>query len=131
MNQKYKDKYEELRNNDTSNHQNTEFQSSEIIYDTYDEPSIIRTITFEWLDGRMLFLNYSYLVSCEFSASDQENSIVLNYTSQKVTIVGHQLKEIFVNISSNKIRTLRQSNPRYHDLDQTIFINEISVFELK
>lgn len=114
MSQKYKDKYEELRNNDLGQKEPVSSEGEHVFYDT---PGNARMITFAWPDGRELFLNYAYLVSGEITQAGETNSIILTFTTHQITIKGHGLRELFVSLTAQAARTIQQPEPRYNALN--------------
>lgn len=98
MSQKYKDKYEELRNNDLGTKQSND-DTTPKEEETYATPGNVRNIGFVWKDGRKMFLNYAYLVFCNFEIVNEISVLVLGFTSHTVTLKGfglHKLYEKFI-----------------------------------
>ncbi|GCC49832.1 hypothetical protein SanaruYs_00460 [Chryseotalea sanaruensis] len=110
MSQKYKDKYEELRNNDIGQ---KETVTNETEHAFYDMPGNARMVTFAWPDGRELFLNYAYLVSGEITEAGETTTLFLTFTTHQITIKGHGLQELFVSLTGQTAKTLRKQDPRY------------------
>lgn len=111
MNQKFKDKFEELRNNDPSKKdgEKTDSQDNE----HYDTPGNSRMLSFAWPDGRKLFLNYAYLVSGELTEAEETSTITLTFTSQTITLKGYALETMFSDIIQQKLKIVTETNPRY------------------
>lgn len=111
MNPKFKDKFEELRNNDpskkdgeTSHPQDTEH---------YDTPGNSRMLSFAWPDGKKLFLNYAYLVSGELTEAEETHLITLTFTSQTITLKGYALETLFSDIMQQRLKMVTETNQRY------------------
>lgn len=112
MNQKYKDKYEELRNNDIGEKQSND-ASDQKEEETYATPGNVRNIGFVWEGGRKMFLNYAYLVSVEIETNDEIDTMSLTFTTNKVKIKGHKLENLYNQIFTQKLRIIVQISDRY------------------
>lgn len=82
--------------------------------DDYREAGHIRNICFVWLDGKQVFLNYSYLVSGEFLP--ETNTIVLEFTSHVVKIGGFFLQSLFDSIMQQIAKKIISVDARYNAL---------------
>ena len=93
--------------------------------DNYTEAGHNRNICFVWLDGKKIFLNYSYLISGEFSPS--EGSITLNFTSHAFIIAGLNLEALFYDIMNQITRQVVCIDRRYNDIQEENqpIVNEI------
>jgi hypothetical protein len=112
MNQKYKDKYEELRNNDIGQ---KEPISDKTEHEFYETPGNSRMITFAWQDGRKLFMNYAYLVCGELIEDGESSIITLTFTTHTISLKGHLLENIFVSLIHQNAKILTEIYPRYKD----------------
>lgn len=84
----------------------------------YLAPSSVRNLIFVWEDGKRLFLNYSYLVSCELSSDN--NLISLAFTNCQILIKGIKLNELFELLAYQQIRIVKASS-RYTEISDTEF----------
>ena len=79
----------------------------------YADDSHVRNLCFVWPDGRKIFFNYAYLVTCEYQPGDNLNSIVLGFSSHKVILQGYGLKKLFTELLDHLPRYIHQVDPRY------------------
>ncbi|MCP9749993.1 hypothetical protein [Ferruginibacter sp. HRS2-29] len=82
--------------------------------ENYHSGSNVRNVCFVQANGNMLFLNYSYLVSCEYQPS--ENSITLNFTSHKIIVEGVKLEILYQKLFNHVPRILNCIDERYSEL---------------
>jgi hypothetical protein len=111
MNPKFKDKFEELRNNDPSKKDGEKSHPQDTEH--YDTPGNTRTLVFEWGDGRKLFLNYAYLVSGELTGAEDTHTLSLTFTSHTITLKGYALEPVFSDIMLQRLKMVTETNPRY------------------
>ncbi|MFM7858289.1 MAG: hypothetical protein ACKO96_41825, partial [Flammeovirgaceae bacterium] len=111
MNQKYKDKYEELRNSDPSKKDGEKTHPQDTEH--YDTPGNSRMLSFAWPDGKKLFLNYAYLVSGELTEAEDTHTLTLTFTSHAITLKGYALEPVFSDIMQQKLKMVTETNPRY------------------
>lgn len=122
MSQDFNLRFNEFKENDPTS-------PGEQMPDQYPASSYTRNLGFAWPDGRMLFLNYSYLVSCEHLAAGTE--ITLAFTTHTVTIKGSNLKNLFNELMAHLPKFIVGTEARYNatkEKDAPI-INEIIVQE--
>ena len=76
-----------------------------------------------------MFLNYSYLVSGEYSP--EENSIILTFTSHSFILKGVNLKGLFYDVMHQVSRQIICTDVRYNLIgtDQKFVVNEIIIFK--
>ena len=126
MSQEFKTKFEKMRENLTAQ-QNDNTQSEGITDDKYPASGYARNLIFRWPDGRMKFLNYSYLISCEYLP--QDSTITITFTSDTVDLKGELLEDLFLELAMHIPKLIQCKEERYNVLDegkQTI-INEIKI----
>lgn len=127
MNQKYKDKYEELRNNDLGTKQSSDDATTKED-DSYATPGNVRNIGFVWEDGSRVFLNYAYLISSELKIDGEANILTLTFTTNTVKLKGYKLEELYEEVFVQKIRVVSISNRRYSDKKGTeCIVTEITL----
>jgi len=125
MSQEFKTKFEKMRENLlTATEEKAEGNASE---DKYPASSYARNIIFRWPDGRMKFLNYSYLVSCEYLPKD--STITIAFTSDIVDLKGEQLEDLFLELAVNRPKLIQCTDKRYNDISEVgqSLINEIII----
>lgn len=96
----------------------------------HERSGTVRNLSFVLLDGREIFLSYSYLISCEYIP--EESVIVLIYTTHEITLKGNHLAALNESLKSHVPQEIRCFDSRYENLkkeDET-FINEIVVRKL-
>lgn len=123
QNQKYKLKYDELREGNPTARQSDENEGNKL----HNAPSPSRTICFVWPDGRQQFFSYSYLISGELNVEDDMNLIILRFTSDLVTLKGYGLVELFSQLVKQQPSRIVQGDPRYASTEDAYSIVEISI----
>lgn len=83
--------------------------------ETYSGESHVRNICFEQTDGKIIFLNYAYLVSGEYVPD--ENTIVLYFTSHTVTLKGVGLAALYQDFFTHTTKHITCSDERYNGID--------------
>lgn len=134
MSQDFKDKIYEMQDNDvTGDEKRQQDQPHEDAANTpadrYPSHSHARNLCLEWNDGRMMFLNYSYLVSCDYQPKDI--SITMTFTSHIVVLKGVQLETLFKDLMLHLPKVITCKDERYNALagaSDTI-VNDIVVSE--
>ena len=111
MSQDYKNFYQQMKDNaaETSN------ENEDKATDHYPAPSNTRNIIFEWSDGRKLFLNYAFLISCELSKDNDR--LILSFTNCTINIDGVKLQLLFEQLISQMVRVIKETNSRYAQLE--------------
>jgi hypothetical protein len=71
----------------------------------------VRNLCFVQPDKKKLFLNYSYLISGEFSP--ETNTITLVYTTHEITISGRNLEPLFEKLGMHLQKTVVTVDKRY------------------
>ncbi|MES2652987.1 MAG: hypothetical protein V4663_14690 [Bacteroidota bacterium] len=96
-------------------------------YSSYESPSQVRNLCFTWADGKMKFLNYSYLVSGDFLID--ESKIVLTFTSSIITLVGINLDKLYPELMFHIPRNIVCIETRYNETinEAPFIVNEIQV----
>jgi len=97
---------------------------------TYAGESNVRNVCFVQADGKMLFLNYGYLVSGEYLPD--ESAIILHFTSHRITLKGIKLETLYNEFFSHIPRYMSATEERYGELEKSAYsINEIQIIENK
>ena len=122
MNQGFKTKFEQMRDGNPVSNEQAESEN-----DSYFSHSNVRTIQFQWPDGRKLFLNYSYLVSGEYDP--KQHTITLVFTSTNIVLKGVKLNLLFEELVIQKVRQVVCIDPRYAQVQNEgqAVVNEIVV----
>ncbi len=130
MSQGFKLKYDKMRENDPTHRPASSEEGAKVYEQFYNEESHVRNICFVWLDGRRKFLNYSYLVSGEYSPDD--SSITLAFTTEVFVLKGVNLESLFYEIMNNLAKQITCIDVRYNVIgeDQKFVVNEIKITKL-
>lgn len=123
MNQDFKLRYDQLKENDPTGENSDALQNQ-----NFETPGHVRNLCFVWPDGRMKFMNYAYLISVELFPD--ESSIVMIYTSNKVTIKGIKLHELFVQLFSHLPKGIEIVATRYTKLHSGTIVSDIVMDDL-
>jgi hypothetical protein len=111
MSQDYKNFYQQMKDNAAETSNENEAKGA----DHYPAPSNTRNIIFEWVDGRKLFLNYAFLISCELSKDNDR--LILSFTNCTINIDGVKLQLLFEQLISQMVRVIKETNSRYAQLE--------------
>jgi hypothetical protein len=123
MNQRFKQKYDELReSNPAKPHEENSQPKIDAENEFYDKPGNNRNIRFAWPDGRMKFYSYAYLVSCEVDVKEDINSIAIEFTSDMVTLKGYKLRDLFLALFNQMPCVITQVDPRYVSSVEDVYI---------
>lgn len=124
MSQEFDLKFDEYKQNDPS----APMDESQ---DKYPASNYARDLCFVLLEGKMIALNYSYLISKECSADG--DVIKLSYSTCDVTVRGSNLKPLFFEMLSQIPRIVRCSHDRYNAVqdESSVVVNEITYVEKK
>lgn len=122
MSQDFKLKFEE--NKESVNVDTTANSGNPDIYIT---PGHTRNLAFVWPDGKIEFLNYSYLVHCKYDPVT--NKLNLLFTTHLVEISGQRLESLAYNLLAHIPRIIRCTDKRYNAAkgEEEPIINSISV----
>jgi len=132
MSQNFKDRYNEFLDGDPGNqdHSQDVAPKKEHPYiDYYQNYHPTRNICFIQRNGQQIFLNYSYLVSCEYIPD--QNTIIASFTTHTVTLTGLFLEELFRDLMQYIPRVINSVDERYNSIaavDQPV-VNEIKVLQ--
>jgi hypothetical protein len=77
-------------------------------YDTYGHA---RNVCFVQASGTTLFLNYTYLISGEFSP--EEDTITITFTTHIVTLQGHNLGPVCDSLAVQSLQHITTVDERY------------------
>jgi hypothetical protein len=122
-------KYDAMKENDPTQENGGE-SSSDTSVESYSGIGNIRNISFELLNGDMVFLNYAYLVSGKYVMKD--GSIELGFTTHTVTLKGYRLKPLYSELMMQIPQSLICVDPRYNKVqgDENPIINQIEVIDI-
>ena len=130
MSQNFKDRYNQFLGGDPGNRDDSgeAAEKKEHPYiDYYDQYQATRNICFIQRNGQRIFLNYNYLVSCEYIP--EQNKIIAGFTTHTVTLTGLFLESLFRDMMQYLPREINSVDVRYNsiaDTDQPV-VNEIMV----
>jgi len=127
MSQGFKLKYDQLRENDPTQREKPLQDGGKAYEVFYSEESNARNISFVWQDGRRVFLNYSYLVSGEYSP--EENRLTLTFTTQVLIFKGVNLENLFYEVMNHSVRQVICVDERYNVIgeNEKFVVNDILV----
>lgn len=92
----------------------------------YEIVGHVRNLCLGWPDGRRMFLNYAYLVACEYMPGDDKNSIRLSFSSHTVALNGYGLETLFMALLDHLPRLIMAEDERYvqsHEIDAPIVMH--------
>ncbi|MGN8037822.1 hypothetical protein ACTJJ0_22210 [Chitinophaga sp. 22321] len=130
MSQSFRLKFDQMRDGDPTNRETSDpvsGEGSDSRDESYSGYSNVRNVCFAWPDGRKLFLNYAYLVSCDYQP--EENTLSLTWTTHTVMIKGFSLHNLFDELMQHLPRQIVCTDPRYNatvEKDKSI-VNEIHI----
>jgi len=95
--------------------------------EVFDKAGQVRNVCFIETDGKCLFLNYSYLVSGEFSPADR--IITLTFTTHTIILKGHNLESLFEEFIEHLPKLIKCIDKRYEAMKDKSegFVTEIIV----
>lgn len=111
MSQSFKFKFDQMREGDPTHNSGAD-DGTDAQSEAYYGQGNTRNLCFAWLDGRRVFLNYAYLVSCDYLPD--ENTITLTWTTHTVTIKGFSLHILFDELMLHLPRQIVCTDPRYN-----------------
>lgn len=116
---KFKLKVDEMRENDPVKKD-----------ENYHSGSNVRNVCFVQADGKMLFLNYGYLVACEYLPD--EGLIILKFTSHTITLKGTRLESLYQEFFNHIPKLVICAEDRYNSLDENpvTLVTKINVEKL-
>ena len=93
----------------------------------YENAGNGRSVAFAWPDGRCQFLNYSYLISGEFSPVEQ--GITLVFTTHTVVLKGVRLQALFKELMDHIPKVITCAETRYNSIlePEQYAVNDILV----
>jgi hypothetical protein len=127
MSQGFKFKFDQMRESNPTHGGASSGDGSDAQSEAYYGQGNTRNICFAWPDGRKLFLNYAYLVSCDYLPD--ENSLTLTWTTHTVTLKGFSLHILFDELMLHLPRQIVCTDPRYNataEKDMPV-VNEIHI----
>lgn len=125
MSQSFKLKYDLMQENDPTNKDAVSEHQSKAYEEFYPEENHVRQICFVWLDGKRIFMNYSYLVSGEYLP--EANRITLTFTTHVFILNGVNLETLFYDIMNQLSKQITCIDARYNLIgeDEKPVVNEI------
>lgn len=130
MNQNFKLKFDQLKDNYSAEEEPSE-EETNLENELYDSASHSRNICFVLADGKSLFLNYAYLISCEYTP--EENKIDIIFTTHSIELKGIRLESLFQGLFFHAIKKIVGVEKRYDEVRDklTSSINEIIVVKIE
>lgn len=130
MSQNFKDKYNQFLDGDPSNEEHSgvaAYKKEHPYIDYYQTYHPTRNICFIQRNGNRIFLNYSYLVSCEYIPD--ENRIIASFTTHTVTLTGLFLEELYNDLMQYIPRVINSVDERYNSIaaDDQPVVNEVKI----
>ncbi len=110
MNQGFKLRYDQLRENDPTGPKQ---ENGAGVNELYPHPGHVRNLCLIWPDGRRAFLNYAYLVAGEYEPNTEKNLIKLSFSSHIVSLHGYSLETLFMALLDHLPRIIMATDPRY------------------
>lgn len=110
MNQGFKLRYDQLRENDPTG---TDQEDGAGTHEFYPTSGHTRNICLIWPDGRRMFFNYAYLIAGEFEPNSEKNLIKLSFSSHSVALHGYSLETLFMALLDHLPRIITAIDPRY------------------
>lgn len=129
MNQKFKLKYDELRESnptDRSDEKQPIKQQGENQF--YQHPGNMRCICFAWPNGNKNSFNYIDLVSKKLDVTGEINSLTLYFRSDVIVLKGYNLDILLMYLDNQTIYLISQVDQRYLEAYNG---NDASVIEIE
>lgn len=129
MSQNFNDRFSQFMSGNATQQDDPEISGKihpDIEYYTHNNG--VRNVCFVLLNDNRIFLNYGYLVSCEFM--QERNEITMGFTTHTVKLRGIRLLELFEDFQMHTPRIIRAKQERYNDVgDEKIpIVNKIEVY---
>lgn len=110
MSQEFKFKYDEMRGSDPAGNRGDGLAEGKEQFYEYETNS--RNVCFVLEDSSRIFVNYSYLISGEFSPT--ENTITLTFTTHTFILQGINLQPLFYQIMGQLMKQVIWQDIRYN-----------------
>jgi hypothetical protein len=110
MSHGFKLRFDEMRESDPTNLDTTQKNDLPEFYQTAGHT---RNICFIWSNGKQLFLNYAYLIACEFNPNDEKNLIKLIFSSHTISLLGFNLLSLYTALLDHLPRFISEIDSRY------------------
>ena len=111
MNHKFSLKFDKMRENNPAASE-SDVMPNLFGADNYEQPGNIRNVCFVMSDGKMIFLNYAYLVAAEHNPD--ESSITLFFTSHVVRLKGYNLENLYGALMFQLSKQVQCLDERYY-----------------
>jgi hypothetical protein len=122
MSQGFKTRFDKMLENDPSPKDAAHDEKNE----NYPAAGNGRNICFILSDEQRVFLNYSYMVSCEYKP--EENLIAVEFTTCMVVLKGYKLVTLFNDLMNQLPRLIIAVNARYNQLAEgKAVVNDIII----
>lgn len=113
MSQDFKFKFDKMRENNPANSESDD-EDKNISGEKYETSGNTRNLGFVWLDGKRMFLSYSYLISCEYQPV--ESLLVLTFTTHIFSLKGTLLENLYDELLLQIPKTIYCVDPRYNSV---------------
>lgn len=116
MSQRFNLKVDQMRQNSAvaTDYQDEQGQSLSTDKEHYPSYGNVRNLCFIWPNGRMLFLNYSYLIAAESNTVFSEMNLI--FSTHIVTLKGFNLQMMFFDLMDQRLRLITCIEERYLSL---------------
>ncbi len=111
MNQNFRLRFDQMRESAPTERPETDDHGGDGT--RYETAGHVRNLCLGWPDGRRMFLNYAYLVACEYEPGDEKNVIKLSFSSHTVLVKGYCLETLFMDLLDHLPRLIVATEPRY------------------
>jgi hypothetical protein len=110
MSHGFKLRFDEMREGDPTNFDKIKTNDVPEFYQTAGHT---RNVCFIWSNEKRLFLNYAYLIGCEFNPNDDKNQIKLIFSSHTVSLIGYNLLSLYTALLDHLPRFVSEVDARY------------------
>lgn len=99
-------------------HEGKEGKASDVLQKNENYPASphVRNICFVLADGKRIFFSYSYLISGEYNPD--ESTIQLSFTTHEVTLKGHALENLYLDLLYHLPKQITCSDERYNEVNK-------------
>ena len=120
-------RYEQIKENDPTNRNISSEYEGKTYDGFYTEESHARNICFVWHNNNRIFMNYSFLVSGEYSPDT--NTIILTFTTHIFILKGVNLESLFYDFMDQLSKQIVCKDVRYNLIGESerFSVNEIQM----
>lgn len=115
MNHKFSLKFDKMRDNNPSAPEGDAVPNL-FAKNNYETPGHVRNVCFVMLDGKMIFLNYAYLVAGEHNP--ENSTITLSFTSHVVILKGYNLEILYADLMFQLCKQVICMDERYDAVEE-------------